>query len=348
MARGRGRTGILLGIIFLSLIFAKIALAATPTVNSFIADPQSLPNNWSTVLSWNISNSIGQELYFNCPLGVTIKKIDRSSFPCNSRQSVTGNPTDSAGFIITNVSGATQNVLVTLYPKDSSGVLYSQGARSLTLSVQTSAQPIIDFSLSTTTLISGAPLTLTWKGVDADGVNFQFECAESIRIRTSSSATDSLPCGKPAFTQDKAISGTLIVYPTNSSRTPVFVRVGVLPNIGGNTYDATHSLSADFTVLGAPLPASPSAREFRSSAARLASNDSTDLSWSTLDSAGANITFACQEGISIFAGTSTSKTKLPCGTSAFATPLAPNGTTTVSVASTNSYLVNLTAMLLPQ
>ncbi|MDO8552036.1 MAG: peptidoglycan-binding domain-containing protein [bacterium] len=348
MSRGHARTRILLGIVFLSVISAEAALADAPIVNSFTANPQSLPNNWSTSISWNISNSAGQEIYFNCPQGVTIKNVSGSSFPCKTRQSVSGNPLDAAGFTIINVSGVSQNVPVTLYPKDASGVRYNGVTANLTLSVQTSAQPIIDFSLSSTSIASGAPLTLTWKGVDAGGVNVQFGCAESIRVRTSASGTDSLPCGKPAFSQDKAISGSLIVYPINSSRTPVSMRVTVLPDIGGNIYDATHSLSADFTVLGAQMPASPSASEFKSSVARLVSNDSVDFSWATQNSAGANIKFSCQEGISVFAVSSTTKIKLPCGTQAFAAPLAPSGTTTVSIANANGYSFSLEAMLMPQ
>lgn len=347
MTHGKTRTGILFGIVFLSLISAGAAFAETPIVNSFTVDPQSLSNNYSTALAWNTANSAGRDLHFSCPPGVTIKKAG-AGFPCNMRQSISGDPVDWAEFTFTNVSGATQNVVVTFYPKDTSGANYDQGAVRRIISVQTSAQPIIDFSLSSSTLASGAPITLTWKGVDAGGVNFQFECAESVRIRTSATATETLPCGKPAFAQDKAISGSLIVYPINSLRTPVSLRVSVLPGIGGNIYDATHSLSADFTVIGAPPPATPSASEFRSSVARLVSNDSADLSWATKDSAGANIKFLCQEGLSVFASSSISKIKLPCGTPAFATPLASRGTTTISVGNTSGYAMNLEATLLPQ
>jgi len=332
----------------MSLVFAEIAFADTPTVNSFTVDPQLLSNNYSTALAWNTTNSTGRDLYFSCPLGVTVKKIDGASFPCNTRQSVSGDPVGWAGFILTNVSGAAQNVVVTFYPKDSAGTNYDQGAIRRTLTVQTSPQPILDFSVSSTSVASGAPVTLTWKGVDASGVNLQFECADSVSIRTSASAVQALPCGKPALVQDLSISGSLIVYPSNSSRTPVSVTVRVFPAIGGGTYDATHSLAANFSVLGTPPPTSPSAVEFTSSAVRLIPNEPFTIFWTTRNSTGANIKFPCQDGLSVYIASSTTKIKLPCGTTAFATPLPPNGTTTLSVSSINSYGANLDIILLPQ
>ncbi len=344
----RMRTGVLLFSLLASLIFAQTAFAAPPIFNSFTVDPQSISNNYSVALAWDIASSIGRDLYFNCPLGVTLKKMSGSSFPCNTRTAASGSPADPdwAGFVVTNVSGATKNVTVTLYPKDSAGANYDQGARTLSFSVQTSAQPIIDFSVSSTSVASGSGLTLSWKGLDAGGVNVQFECADSIRIRTSAAATETLSCGKPALAQDLPISGSLIVYPANSSRSPISVTVRVFPAIGGGTYDATHSMSANFTVLQSPPPATPSASEFTSAPTKLASNDSFSVSWATRDSAGANIQFTCQDGISVFAASST--TKLPCGAPAFAAPLAAKGTMALSVKNSNRYLVNLGIVLLPQ
>lgn len=350
MMRISMQKSIALCFVCMSLFFAGTAFAAAPIFNSFTVNPQSIPNNHSIALAWDIASSTARDLYFKCPLGVTLKKTNGSSFPCNTRTAVSGSPADPdwAGFVVTNVSGATQSVGVTLYPKDSAGASYDQGARSLTFTVQTSAQPIIDFSLSSTSIASGSQLTLTWKGIDASGVNVQFECADSVRIRTSATATETLPCGKPALAQDLPISGTFSVYPSNTSRIPVPVTVRVFPKIGSGTYDATHSLSQNFTVLGTPIPASPSASEFTSSSPRLTTNDSFNLSWATRDSAGANIKFQCQEGLAVFASSSIATNKLPCGTPAFTVPLAAKGTMIFSVRNTNNYLVNLEAVLLPQ
>lgn len=333
----------------MSLFFAGTAFAAAPIFNSFTVNPQSIPNNHSVALAWDIASSTGRDLYFNCPLGVTLKKSGGGSFPCNTRTAVSGSPADPdwAGFTVTNVSGATQSVRVTLYPKDSSGGSYDQGARSVMFTVQTAAQPMLDFSISSTSVTSGSPLTLTWKGLDASGVNVQFECADSVRIRTSASG-DALPCGKPAIAQDLPISGSLIVYPANSSRTPVSVTVRVFPKVAAGVYDATHSLTANFSVLGTPPPTSPTASAFTSSVTRLVSGTSFTLTWGTQNSAGANMQFRCQDGLSVFTGTSTAATKLPCGTPAFSTPLAANGTIILSIKNAYNYFVNLDAILLPK
>ena len=339
------------GLVFISMLFAGTAFADNPVVNSFTASPASMPTGYTTTIFWNTASSTGRDLYFQCPQGVTIKNYSSgTNVPCNTRQSISGAAVDSAGFILTNVSGVTRNISVTLYPKDTAGNAYNQGAAFLTLSVETSQQPIIDVSASTSTVASGSPITLTWKGVDAPGVNVQFECADSVSIRTSASDTNSvLPCGRPAFSQDLSISSSLIVYPINSSRTPVSVTVRVLPDIGGNVYDATHSKTTTFNVAGAADTLSPSVSAFTSGVARVASNDSFDLVWKTLNSAGANIKFACQEGMSVFSVvSSTTKTKLPCDVPAFTPPLASYGTTTLSAVNTSSYGANLVIILLPK
>lgn len=330
------------------MAFAGTAHAAAPTVTSFTADPQSISNNYSVALAWDTASSTGRDLLFNCPVGVTLKTTGGGAFPCGTRTAVSGSPSDWTSVTVTNVSGARQSVSVTMYPKDSNGANYDQGARSAVFSVLTSAQPLIEFSVSSTTVASGASITLTWKGVDASGVNVQFECADAVKIRTTASGTDILPCGRPALASDLPISGSLIVYPTNSSRAPVSVTVHVFPEIGGKTYDATHSLAGNFDVLGAPPPKSPAASEFTGPLTRLISNDTFTLSWATRDSAGANIRFQCQDGLSVFAGSSTNATRLPCGTDAFTPPLAAKGTVTLSVKNTNGYNVNLSALLLPQ
>ena len=335
-------------LVVIILALAGTAHAKEPVIYSFSADTQSLSSGYSTAFSWNTASSTGRDFFFNCPLGVTIKKSDGSNFPCNTRSAVSGSEVDWASFFFTNVSGAAKNVSVTMYPKDSNGVNYDQGFRNVTISVETTQQPIATFSLSTSTVVTDVPLTLTWKGVDASGVNLQFECADFIKIRTTAAGTVTLPCGRPALTADLPVSGSYTVYPLNSSRAPVTVTVRVFPQIGGGTYDATHSKVATFEVQGAPLPASPSVSEFTSSATRLASNGSFTLSWATQASTAANIQFQCQEGLSVFASTSTAAGPLPCGRPALSTPLATKGSITFSIKNTNTYGVNLGILLLPQ
>ncbi|MCR4281401.1 MAG: hypothetical protein NUV88_03665, partial [Candidatus Kaiserbacteria bacterium] len=342
------KAGVWVFSILITFGFAGTASAVAPTVNSFTVDPQSISNNYSAALAWDTVSSTGRDLHFSCPLGVTVKKSGGASFPCNTRTAVTGDPVGWEGFTFTNVSGATQNVVVTFYPKDSLGANYDQGAIRRTISIQTSPQPILDFSISSSTVASGAPLTITWKGQDAGGANLQFECTDSVKIRKAVSDIAVLPCGKPGLAADLPISGSLTVYPSNSSSAPASVSVRVFPAIGSGTYDATHSLGASFSVLQSPPPANPSAAEFTSSATRFAPNEPLSLSWKTRDSAAANIRFACEEGLSVFATSGTSTAKLPCGVPAFTPPLSTSGSTTISVKNANNYIVNLSVILLPQ
>lgn len=334
--------------ILITMAFTGTAFAAPPIINSFTIDPQSIANNWSTAISWNTSSSTGRDLYFTCPAGITIKKSGGSSFPCNLRQSLGGDPVGWEGFTFTNVSGATQNVLVTFYPKDSAGSAYDQGARRGTITVQTSSQPILDFSISSSTIASNAPLTIVWKGQDAGGVNLQFECADSVKIRKAVSDIAVLPCGKPGLVADLPISGSLIVYPSNSSLAPVSVIVRVFPALGGGAYDGTHSMNSNFSVLPTPPPATASASSFISSATRLFPTDSFSVSWATRDSAGANIKYSCQDGITLYSVSGTSTNALPCNVPAFTSALSATGSTTLKVKNANPYAVNLGLILLPK
>lgn len=327
-----------------------LALAeGVPRISAFSISPSFISNNYQILVSWTIENANAHSLYFNCPAGVTIKTTEGSSFPCNVRQStgVVTTPNGSAGFVVTNVSGATKMVTATMYPKDATGVDNDAGAMSASFSVGTSAQPILEFSLSSTSIASNAPVTLTWKGVDAPGVNAQFDCNDNLRIYSDSALTTRLSCGAPAFTSDLPLSGSVMVYPANSSDSTVSILARIMPKIATGLYDATHQLTAGFSIGRAPLPESPSIETLQSSTERVAPGEQFKVSWSSKNAVGANMELVCAAGMKVYSVAATSTTALPCGGSAFASPLLPSGTLSLKIESANTF-GSLTVLVMPQ
>ncbi len=326
--------------------------ANTPSITSLVATPPYVPNNYTTTLSWNTTGVTGQKLMFDCVLGVTAKNTDGTSFPCGTRQSVGAQAaSDSFGLSFTNVTGGTRDVHLTLYPSIDTSTDYDTGAASTVISVQPSFQPITNISITppaTSTTPSGAPITLSWTGVDASGVNVQIACIEGVKVFASPTATDPLPCGLPAFSSDLPISGNVTVYATNTTSEPRTLTFTVLPEIGGATYDATRSLSTNATIAPVPIPGKPIATSLFASAMRLLSNDILAISWSTASSTGANLTFSCVDGLTVYVASSTERIALPCGTTAFASPLPAVGSTTISISNSNSYGISMTITILPQ
>ena len=309
---------------------------AVPLVTAFTASSPSINNGYAELLTWTASNSTGSSLYVSCPLGVTLKKSTGAAFSCDTRQAYSTNGSDSVSFVVTNVSGFTRQITATVYPKNSAGADYDAGAKTASFYVATSPQPIIDFSPSTTSVASGASVTLTWRGVDTSGTNIQFDCVTGIQITATSPAVAApLACGVPAFSTVLPQSGSVTVTAVNSSLWPATLIARVLPVISAGSYDGTRSLSAAFTVAGKPPNANPSVTDFKSSQTAVVPGVPFTLSWATKDAAGVSIQIPCTDsggnGISIQSVVGTTSVPLSCGTSAFTAALPSTGSTTIAI-----------------
>lgn len=321
-----------------------------PVVEQFTVSPSSINNDGAVVLTWTAGNTTGDDLYFACPAGVMIT-VGGGSFPCNTRHTYSSNMSDSGSFVVTNVSGSSQIIDVTVYPRDASGVDYDAGAMSTTFIVTTSPKPIKTFILSPQTVSSGMPVTLAWTGVDASGINFEFDCNSNIQISAvTTTGTSNLPCGGAAFTPDLAVTGTTTILVRDLSFAPTTIVVHAVPLIAAGTYDMTHALSASFTVDPASAQSQPAATSFSSKPASIVPGVPFTLSWATHNASGANIEFICNgPAVSAMYPVGTTTVSMPCDMPVFATALPPSGNTSISVAVVQTGFANTaTFELLPE
>lgn len=332
------------------LFSASLASAASsPIVSSFAAAPQSLSYGYSTALSWVIGNGAGASLYFTCPAGVSIKKIDGTIFPCNTKQAASASATDSVGFYINNVTGNSIVLPVKIVPKDVLGVDFDAGAMTINLYVGSVPYPISNFSYATSsTATSTTPITLTWTGVEIGGTNLQFDCKDGIQIySTSPVLANAQACGRPIYVSDLPASGSASVYFVNNNSYSVDQTVRIFPAISVGVYDATHASTLTFSIPPKPIPGVPSLTSFASSQTLLASGQAINFSWSTSNAQGVNLQMACGNAVT-WSGGIGATTTLPCGVPAFTSALPATGSTTISFINGSQSTQSITISAYPQ
>lgn len=336
-------------LLFIIFLLPTISFADGPTVVSFTASPSAMNSNYTTILSWTIQGaSAGHDLYFFCPSGVKIKKTDGTIFPCNVRTAASSNVSDSLGFNIINVSGGIAVMPVRVYPRDSTGADYDPGARNVYITVNTSPQPVTDFTTSTTTVATGGTATLSWIAYDLEGVNLQFDCVAGVQVFASGNSVP-LPCNALAFTSSLPISGSSLFTFTNSSPFATSLTIRVLPVITAGLYDATHALSISLNISGKPNPPDILINSFTVSKTQISSGDYLVFSWNAPRASGVNFQIMCSDTITVMNSQSTTTSnKLPCNTPAFAQSLPAVSSTTLSFLNNSNSSQSLSISLLPQ
>lgn len=336
--------------IFLLLFLLPLSSsAATPAVTSFTVNPTTMDSSYTTVFSWTMEGSSGNNLYFVCPAGVKIFKTDGTAFPCNQRYSAGSVISGSVAFNIINVSGGTVVLNAIVYPKDLNGTDYDAGAKNVYITVNTTPHPITEFtSSSTTTVAADTSVTFSWKAHDIDGVNLQFDCASGVQVFASGSSVP-LACSTPALSSSLSVSGSSSFTFTNSSsfETPLTIRA--LPMIATGLYDATHALSLTLNIAGKTAVPDTLINSFTVPKTQISSGDSLVFSWSAPLSSGVNFQIACSNSVSVMSspGTTTS-TKLPCNTTAFGQSLPAVSSTTLSFINNSDSSQILSLYLLPK
>lgn len=304
-----------------------------PVVNSFTVNQTSVNNSYSASFVWQMASTTGGSITFSCPAGVSVTDSNGTSITCGTPQNFSDN-SGSLGYFFYNVAGSTKTVTVRLLPKDLNGTSVDSIAVSVSLSVNAATRTVTDFSISSSTVDSLAPVTLTWTSVYVKGVNLFFDCMSGLQYFQQGN-TAPLPCGGPALTSDLAASGSTIISVSNPSQSPNSVRIQVVPAIGDGTYDGSHALSATVSVAGTPLYVPPSASTFSASKQTVNSKESFSVSWTSSDSYGANIQMTCAEGLFLYAEANSTSTPAQCGVPAFSSDLPATGTASLSVS--NNY-----------
>jgi len=327
--------------------------ADLPAITSFSASSSYVSFGHDTLLSWSVSGGqYGQDIWFSCAPGVTIKVTGGANVPCDTYQQVgIGGSSTSESFSIVNVSGSTQTIHARLIPYDATRVRNEAGASETYLSVGTLPQPFFDFHVSTTSVVSGDSVTLSWTGNSLSGAMIQFECVNDVTLTLlSPSQTGNLPCGTLAYTTDLPGTGSITVKATNTSLSKRPVSVRVFPALGFGLYDGTHSMSVSFSVLAKTLPLPSAVTSFSAFPTQVGSGSSVTFSWDSTNASGVNLQFQCDSEVSVFGvdAPATTSTKLLCNVPAFTTSLQGTGSTTVTFVNRDTASHLLLAFALPQ
>ena len=332
------------------LVLPISALAATPSVASFNMSPVTISSNDMTTVFWRVVNGSGSSLSFACPAGVSVKKFDGTSFPCGTRNTVNTSVSGSAAFRITNISGTATTVIATLYPKDAAGNDYDGAMTQTSITVGTAPKPITNAFASTSSPVSGSPLTVSWTAPDVSGTNLQLQCRPGLRY-TGPDGITPLPCDTPAFPSLLAPTGstTIVIFNDNSAATTTVIRV--LPGANPTLYDATHAATVTVTVgakTAQQLVPQNSGAATVSTGSTVSSGSPLNFSWTTQNSIGANLIFSCNDSLTYTNTVGTSTQTLPCGVPAFSPVLPSSGTATLSFINNGTTTQQTTLTVLPQ
>ena len=324
------------------------AQVINPFVTLLTVNPSYVPNAYTTVFSWQAAGANGANIYFDCPVGVTVKDENGSPVSCGAVVSTGPYASGVYAYTLYNVSGLSAQMTVRLVPRDETGAESSLGGKSVTLTIGAAAQPLTGLSASTITPKSGEDIKITWTGSYVEGVNLQFDCPNNVRFETADSSKTKLDCGAPALSSHLPAAGTYTFRAVNSSYSAVPFKVTVLPSQGSGFYDATKSLSLNLTVQGISAPLEPSITKFSSTKTTAYSEEPFDFSWAIVNAKGANLQFQCNPQLSLFSVVGTTTAPLKCNTLALQEALGASGSTTISVSNKDTSPQYLTAVLLTQ
>ena len=333
------------------LSLASAAHANTPSVTLFNISPSYIDNAHSTLLSWATDSASGSELYFPCIDGISVQDGNGNSITCGTRHSAGSGTSGQASFTVINVAGAAQQIPVTIYPKDANGQDYDSGAKTAIAAVGTAAQPLTNFSLSSTSISSGSAVTLSWTGQYIVGANMSYSCNDNISVYAQGSNTK-LMCNTPLVTTggttlEPSPTGSAAYTVVNSSNTDTArITFSVFPAIHTGLYDMTHALSAQLTIAPKAAVLPPSIDYFRN----LATTSNTlfgipfSLGWSIQHASGANLQFTCDSDLSYSVGSTT----LACNVPAFSAALSASSTVPIVITSRTGTPAAPSVTLLPQ
>lgn len=335
---------------FFSAFFtSNFALAANPSVSSFLVSPASTNPGYPVAFSWTIQNAGGYSFIIYCQPGIKLKDGYGNSFPCDTLISSTSNVNDYKTIAISNVSGTAKTIQARIIPKDVNGQDYSSGAQDTYVSVATHSKPITDFSSDVAIATSGKPITLSWSSIATEGVNISAECNNNIRATSSSYSSPSgfMPCGEPIFSSNLSSSGSLSLNLINYTKETLPYRLTLLPAISTSTYDGTHAAYLDVKVSPGILP-DPVVSYFAASSTMANSGENIKLTWTTENTIGANLIINC---VAMVTSTSsidlTSTSTLPCGAPAFTSAVATSGTMSLAFKNSNNNTQTVFLSLVP-
>lgn len=234
-------------------------------ITSFTGDVIKTESGKAVTISWSTKSGItGVNLKIECrdEIKVSSPSYTLSSFmPCGKpifSTDLSANSSLTLNF--SNSSLSTISYTLTLLPAFAEGMYDGTHAKTLTLDVVSDVPPapsVKSFTASSTIIYSGEEVKVSWEIQDAKGANIQLSCVSGVSATSSKDPSLILPCGKPAFNEDLAASGslTLSFHLKESSRRQVGVLL--LPAKKTGEYDATLGKNITLNIDPPPPPSLP-------------------------------------------------------------------------------------------
>jgi len=320
-------------LLIVSLAFGLPAIVSAQTVTQFFeVSPSSINSGQTVALSWKVTNSSGASVLLPCVgsgSGIHYKNQSGGLIACDTK--LTGFGTiDSVIIGATNTSGSPVTLSPKLIPLNSDGS-ESIGQSAASFVVRADPNPISDFSVSSTTVVSGDKLTLSWVAPEVDKLNMTLYCLDDIMPTIVGDSRPRVPCNQqPVFIYDLAGSGSQTFQLLTSSLEPSLVTFRIMPKTGSGAFDGTHSKSIQVTVKPRPDTRNPIITSFQFSEQTLKPNKETKVSWTIQDSVGANFKITCPNGVTATSSLTATST-LKCDQMIFSNILGESGTFNISL-----------------
>lgn len=343
---------ILIGVLF---VLPSFAFGATPTIASYTQSASFVNSGQPLSFSWSIPGGYGYSFTIPCIEGIKFKKtIGGGDLSCGTAVTETTITNSGIDIVAWNLGGASRAFTARLIPLDENKAPNTQGQQDLYVTVQP-AVDTIESLVGTSTVLSGAPYTLSWTSKILDGVNLSISCNPLISA-TSSTATNTvtLPCNTPLFGTDLSGSGSATFYFNNSASQASEITISVLPAMATKLYNGGQkksvTVSVESNVAPDPFTSSFTSQPIISGATTDTTLQTTSYtaSWVTEKSIGANMRIFCNENVTTMIITNTSSTTPKCNTLAFEIPLIQTGTSTIIFTNKGYANETMTISLIPE
>ena len=241
-----------------------VGTAPKPVANAF-ASTTSPASGSLLAISWVAPDTAGTNLQLQCrpglrytgPDGITPLPCDTPAFPSLLA------PTGSTTIIIFNDNSAPTTTAIRVLPGANPTLYDATHAAIISVTVGAkTAQQITPLNSGATTVStgstvsSGSPLNFSWTTQNSIGANLLFSCNSSlIYTNTVGTATQTLPCGVPAFSPVLPSGGTATLSFINNSTTTQQTTLSVLPQRANGIYDQSGGTNAVLLVTPAQMQA---------------------------------------------------------------------------------------------
>ncbi|MEK7628271.1 MAG: peptidoglycan-binding domain-containing protein [Patescibacteria group bacterium] len=235
---------------------ASFTVTTSPQpINTFTITPSATVAN-EFVLNWASVDIPATNIQFDCVEGIKIYSKNpaiSTVLPCGT-PAYTSDLAASGTATITTESGKLDPTAigVRLVPVIASGSY--DGTHSFVTSFAAPGKTIVPdptvltFTSGASTVVSGAPVTLTWTTTQAASTSLQFQCASDLSFYLGSTSTTALPCGSPIQPTLGATGSTTISILSKGSYTQT-ARVTIFPANTAGTFFGPGSRVMNISVM---------------------------------------------------------------------------------------------------